>query len=140
MSSASAPLVSGPLATIQMASSVSAVTSSRRSSISGSAEMAAVTSSAKTVAIHGEGVPARNAGGLRGAQQQRIQAAQFLFEQPGRGGFGLALQRVAAHQFGEAIGLVRGGGPHRAHFVQHARNSAARDLPRGFACRRVRRR
>ena len=94
--------------------------------------MAAVTSRGEDVAIDGEGVAAGDAGLLRGAQQQRIQAAQFLLEQPGRGGFGLALQRVAADQFGEAVGLVRRGGAHGTHFVEDARNAAAGDLPGGF--------
>ena len=43
---------------------------------------------------------------LGGLQKQGVEAAQFLFEQPGGGGFGLALEGVAADEFGEAAGLV----------------------------------
>ena len=39
---------------------------------------------------------------------------------------------IAADEFGEAIGLVRGGGAHGAHFVEDAGHSAAGDLPSGF--------
>ena len=91
-----------------------------------------MTSCGEDVAVDREGMSAGDAGLLRGLQQQRIEAAQFFFEQPGRGGFGLALERVAADEFGEAVGLVRRSGAHGAHLVEHARHSAAGDLPGGF--------
>ena len=84
------------------------------------------------VAIHGEGVPAGDAGLLGGLEQERIEAAEFLLEEPGGGVDALALQRVAADEFGETIGLVRGGGARGTHFVEDAGDTAAGDLPGGF--------
>ena len=72
------------------------------------ASMAAVTSRGEDVAIDRERMAAGDARLLRGREQQRIEAAQLLLQQPGRGGFRLALERIAAHQFGQAI---RSGAP-----------------------------
>ena len=66
------------------------------------------------------------------ASRKRIGAAQFLLEQPGRGGFGLALERVAADEFGEVGGLVRGGGAHGAHLVEVNFAAEAGGLERRF--------
>ena len=87
------------------------------------------------VAIHGERVAAGYARLLCGGEQQRIQAAQFLFEQPGRGGFLLRFQRIAAHQFGQPVGLVRRRAARGTHFVERDAQAAARDLPGGFRAR-----
>ena len=75
---------------------------------------------------------AGDAGLLGGLEEERIEAAEFLLEEPGRGGFGLALEGVAADEFGEAVGLVRGGGAQGTHFVEDAGDAAAGDLPGGF--------
>ena len=72
ISAASASLVSGPVAMMAMASAGIAVTSSRRSSMSGSASMARGDFGGEDFAIHGERVAAGNAGLLRGREQQRI--------------------------------------------------------------------
>ncbi len=80
---------------------------------------------------------ARHASLLSRAQQQRIQPAQFFFEQPGRGVFGFALQRIAANQFRQPVRFVRGRGAHRAHFRQHAIVAGARNLPGRLATRQA---
>ena len=89
------------------------------------------------VAVHGEGVASGDARVRRGSQEQRIEAAQFIFEQPWGGGFGLALERVAADEFRQAIRLVRGRWLQRAHFVEHAIQAPARHLPGRFAARKA---
>ena len=43
-----------------------------------------------------------------------------------------ALERVGAHQLGEAIGLVRLGRPHRPHLVQYYVVAALGQRPGGF--------
>ena len=87
------------------------------------------------IAVHRERMAAGNAR-LRGRpQHQRSHASQFLFQQPWRGVFLLGLQRIAAHQFRETIGLVCRRGPHRTHFVQHDRESGFGNLPGGFGAR-----
>jgi hypothetical protein len=49
----------------------------------------------------------------------------------------LALQGVTANEFAEIVGLVRGGTPVRAHFVQADGNARLRCLPRSFAARKT---
>ena len=44
----------------------------------------------------------------------------------------LGFQGVAANEFGEAIGLMGGGGAHGAHFVEHGGEAGFGDLPGGF--------
>ena len=88
-------------------------------------------------AVDGEGMSAGDAGLLGGLEEQRIEPAEFLFEEPWGGGFAFALERVAADEFGKAPGLVRRRGAHGAHFVEDARNTAAGDLPGGFGARQA---
>jgi len=84
------------------------------------------------VAIDGEGVAAGDAGGVGAAENEGAEAAEFLLEEPGGGGFLLGFEGIAADQFGEAIGLVGGGGVDGAHFVEHGRVAGFGDLPGGF--------
>ncbi len=88
------------------------------------------------VAIYGESVAAGNARCLGRGEQQGIQAAEFLLQKPGRGGKGLALERVAANQFREAAGLVGGRRTRGTHFMQDGGEAAAGDLPGGFGARK----
>ena len=44
----------------------------------------------------------------------------------------VALERVAADEFGEAVGLVRVRGADRAHFVESYVEAALGELPCGF--------
>ena len=79
--------------------------------------MAAVTSSAENLAVHGEAWPP----GTRdfcAPRQQRIEPAHFLFEQPGRGGLQLRFQRITAYQLRQAAGLVRRVVRRRAHLLE----------------------
>ena len=92
------------------------------------------------LAIHGERMAAGHARLVGGGEQQRIEAPQFLLQQPGRGGFRLGFERVAAHQLGQAAGLVRGRGARRPHLIEHRAEPAPRDLPGRLGCPPVRRR
>ena len=86
------------------------------------------------LAIDGQRVARGDAGARRDlADQQRAQAAQFFFQQPGRAIFLFALERIAAHQLGQVAGLVRRRLPQRAHFVKHRASAGARHLPRRLA-------
>jgi hypothetical protein len=86
----------------------------------------------KYIAIHRERLTTRHAGDGSGAQQQRVQTPEFFFEKPRCGWMLIALERIAADQLGQAIGLVCVGGSDRAHFVQNHIDPALRQLPRGF--------
>jgi hypothetical protein len=44
----------------------------------------------------------------------------------------IALKRIAADKFGEAVGLMGVGGADRTHLVQDDVDPALRQLPRGF--------
>ena len=86
----------------------------------------------KDFAIDGERMAAGYSRLPRRFEQQRIEPAQLFLEQPRRGGFLLGLERIAAHQFGQPVRLVRGCRPGRPHFVQHRAQAAPRDLPGRF--------
>ncbi len=90
------------------------------------------------IPVHGKRLPAWNARAGRHFEQQRTEPPQFFLEQPRRGGLGLRLERVAAHQLRQPVRLVRGRGPHRPHLVQHARQAPARDLPSRLGTRQAR--
>ena len=81
------------------------------------------------LAVHGERVAAWDTRLIRHVQQQRAQAAQFLFEEPRRGGFELRFERVAAHQFGQAAGLMRRRAARGTHLMKHRAQTAPGDLP-----------
>jgi hypothetical protein len=69
----------------------------------------------EAVPIHGKGLAAGHAGGVGGFEQQTAQAAQFLFQQPGRGMFGFALERVGTDELRHLVRLMgrgRAAGPH----------------------------
>ena len=65
--------------------------------------------------------------------EKRSEAAEFLFEEPGGAVFLLGLQRIAANQFGERCGFVRGRLPRGTHFIEDGAASRAGDLPGGLA-------
>jgi hypothetical protein len=44
----------------------------------------------------------------------------------------IALQRIAADEFGQAVGLVRVGGANRAHFIKRDADAAFGELPGRF--------
>ena len=69
---------------------------------------------------------------LRGAQEQRVEAPQLFFQEPGGGAFLVCLERVAANQLGQPIGLVRRRLAGGAHFVEDDGQTLAADLPGRF--------
>jgi len=83
-------------------------------------------------AIDGEGVAAGDAGLVGAAEDEGGEAAELLLEEPGGGGFLLGFEGIAADEFGEAIGLVGGGGAGGAHFIEHGGVAGFGDLPGGF--------
>ena len=83
-------------------------------------------------AIDGQGVPGGDSGAAGEFHEQRTGVAHLLLEQPGSGVFAVALERVGADQFGEEIGLMRGGVAQRAHLVEIDGEAAAGALPCGF--------
>ena len=83
-------------------------------------------------AIHRQRLTSGNARLFRRAKQQRIEAAQLFLEQPGCRWMLIALQRIAADQFGQAVGLVGVGRAHGPHFVERDIDAALRELPCGF--------
>ena len=88
----------------------------------------------KAVAIDRQRAAGRNLMGVGGPHDQRAEPPHFLMQQADGVGFPVVgAERVGAHQFGQAVGLVDLGAAHRPHFVQHGRHAARRDLPRGLA-------
>jgi hypothetical protein len=83
-------------------------------------------------AVDGEGLAAGDAGGFGGAHEEGIEAAKFLFEEPGCGGMLVAFEGVAADEFGQHIGLVSVCGAHGAHFEEGDGEAAFGQLPGGF--------
>lgn len=70
---------------------------------------------------------------IAAGKDERAAAPHFFMQQTDRVVFGIVgAKRVRAHQFREAVGQVRVGLPHRAHFVQDDGNIHARKLPRSF--------
>ena len=88
-------------------------------------------------AIHRKRLAAGHARFLRRPQQQRIEPPQFFLEQPRSRRMLIALQRIAADQLGQAVGLMRIGGAHRPHFVERDVDAALRELPGGFRARKA---
>ncbi len=84
---------------------------------------------AELQAVDGQGVSGGNAGAAGHLHQQRSGVAHLLLEQPGRGVFAVALERVGADEFGEQIGLMGGGVAQRAHLVERDGETAAGALP-----------
>lgn len=66
-------------------------------------------------AVYGEGVAGGNGTGVGGLQEEATGATHLLFEQPGRGVFTFALERVGADELCEVGGLVSFGGAQRPH-------------------------
>ena len=116
------------------------MTSSRRSSISGSAAMAAVTSRGEDVAIHGERVAAGDARLLRGLEQQRIRRrSSSLSSQGAVDSDSLLSELLHTSSASRSVWCAGVGRTGRISCSTHGQ-TAAGDLPRRFACRRVRRR
>jgi hypothetical protein len=94
--------------------------------------MRAATRRGELDAVDGEGVAGGDGGGVGVGEQEGAGAAHLLLEQPGRGVFGLGLERVGADEFGEVGGLVGFGGAVRAHLVEVDLAAAAGGLQGGF--------
>ena len=90
------------------------------------------------VAVDRKRATGRNGGFARARHDQRIQPSQFFFEQADRILESGAAQRIAAHELGEPIGLMRRSANVRAHLVQLDLETALRRLPRGLAPREAR--
>jgi hypothetical protein len=86
-------------------------------------------------AVHRERRTAGDARLVGALQEDAAQEPQLGLEQAVRvGGLG-ALEAVGAHQLGEAVGLVGGGGSHGAHLDQRDAHAALGQGPRGLAPR-----
>jgi hypothetical protein len=120
MSADSASDVSGPVATMTGASRRrgNRRTSSRTIVMSGCVPMASVTISANRSRSTASAAPGRHAAGLRGPHDERAEPAHFFLQEPDGVVEFVAAEGIAAHELGEAIGLVDGGRPHRPHFVE----------------------
>ena len=87
----------------------------------------------EAVAVDRERAAGRHLMRIAAAHDERAEAAHFLMQQADRIGLPLVgSERIGADEFGERLGLVRGGRLHRPHLVQHDRHAAARDLPCGL--------
>ena len=80
-------------------------------------------------AIDGQGVPGGNGRAAGHVHQQRAGVAHLLLEQPGRGVFTVAFERVGADEFGEEFGLMGRSGAQRTHLVERDGEAAAGTLP-----------
>ena len=108
-------------------------TSSRAIVISGCASSLAVTAAEKPSRSTASAPPAGTWLRVAGAHDQRAGKPHLGMQQPDRIGLGVVgAEGVGADQLGEAVGLVRLGAAHRAHFVQHDRHAGFGDLPCGF--------
>ena len=83
-------------------------------------------------AIHGKRMPCGNGGGVSVRQQHAAGGAHLLLQQPRRGVFALALQRVGAHKLGKVAGLVRLGRAMRPHLEQRNGTPGLRRLQRSL--------
>ena len=89
--------------------------------------------SRKSVAVDRQGATGGHLVGVGGPHDQRAQPSHFGMQQSdGIVGGIIGAERVRADQFGEAVGTVGLGHPHRAHLVQHHGNAGIGDLPGGF--------
>ena len=95
---------------------------------------AASTAGGKAVAVDRQRAAGRHLVGVGRAHDQRAERAHLAVQQADRVVLGVVgAERVGADEFGEALGLVRGGGARRAHLVQHDRDAGVGDLPGGLA-------
>ena len=86
----------------------------------------------KALAIDGERRAGRHAAGFGRPHHERAEAPHLLLQQADGVVELVAAKRVAAHEFGEPIGLVDGGRPRRPHLVQSDGHAARRHLPGGL--------
>ena len=87
----------------------------------------------EAIAVDGQRRAGRDARRLRRPHDQRAEPAHLLLEEADRVIELVAAERVAAHQFGAAGGLVHRGRLLRPHLVQDDADAARGDLPRRFA-------
>ena len=133
--SASDGAVSGPVAMIAWSQSAGGrpVTSSRAMVISGCAFEPCRHRVGKAVAVDGQRAAGRHLVGVAGGHDQRAGQPHFGMQQADRVGLGIVgAEGVGADEFGQAVGLVRVGAAHRAHFMQDDRHAGLRRLPCGF--------
>ena len=90
----------------------------------------------ETIAVDGERAAGRQLVGVAGSHDQRAGAAHLLVQQADRvGGRVVGAERVGADELGQAVRLVRLGGAHGPHLVQHDGDAGLRDLPGGLRAR-----
>ena len=87
----------------------------------------------KPVAVDRQRAAGRHLVGVGRAHDQRSQPAHLGMQQADRvvGGV-VGAERIGADEFGQAVGAVRLGHPHRAHLVQDDADAGIGDLPGGF--------
>ena len=101
--------------------------------MSGCASIASVISRENTSRSTVSACPPGTRAGVGRPQQQRAEPPHLLLQQPGRGVHLFALERIAANQFAQGIGLMRRGALSGTHFVQHDPRARFRRLKRRFA-------
>ena len=89
------------------------------------------------IAIHSHGRPGRHTGFLASTHHKAVELAHLVMQQAdGILRIVVGTEAVRTDQFGEPVGLVRGGGvPATAHFGQSHAEAALRELPRRLAPR-----
>ena len=84
----------------------------------------------KAVAVDGQRAAGRHLVGVAGRHDQRAGQPHLGMQQPDGVVLGVVgAERVGTDEFGKAVGLVRVGAAHRAHFVQDNRNAGLGRLP-----------
>ena len=143
MAADSAGEVSGPVATMTLSQSGGGrpAISPRSMVTSGCCAERLRDVRGEMIAVDGQRAAGGQLVGVAGGHDQRAGAAHLLVQQADRVGGGIVgAEGVGADQFGEAVRLVRLGAATGPHLVQDDGDAGLRDLPRGLASRRGRRR
>ena len=135
MASASGAEVRGPVATMTLPQSAGGrpAISARSDLDQGMVVQRLGDGGGKSVAVHRQRAAGGHLIGVGGAHDQRAQPAHLGVQQAdGVVGGVVGAERIGADEFGEAVGAVGLGHPHRAHLVQDHANAGIGDLPGGF--------
>ena len=90
----------------------------------------------ESVAIDGERAAGRQLVEIGRAHHQRVEPAHLGMQKADRAALSvIGAERIGTNQLGKVSGLVHGSRARRAHFVQHNRDAAARELPGGLGTR-----
>ena len=87
----------------------------------------------KAITVHRQRAAGRDLVGVGRPHDQRVHGPHLGKQQAdGIGACVVGAERVGADELGQPVGVVGIGAAHRAHLVQHDRNTGARQLPGGF--------